>query len=134
MSYPWPGFGSFRFYRFDGEVPLPGTDSGWSAPIDIAKKTALGGVGSSITVMGYPAQQRSFNILLSPARHELLKSLVGVSGTFVDWAIAGIDPVAKGAVLTEVAREGELVKVRCADNLVRFRVNTRVSLDSQPTT
>lgn len=128
MAYPWPGFGTFQFTKY--ERPAYNADTGWKPSISTARNRALGALTDSVVTMALGSLEREFSVMLSQSRMEELQALVGTTATFTGWTRP--TPDSRPAYLESVVQDAEILRTsNKAGEQTDERRNVRVSLTSQ---
>lgn len=127
MPYPWFSFGNFLFER--EETPLLGSDTGWAISPSIARARALGSTTDSVLTVALGSMDRSFDLLLSPARYAALQALAGTTAVLTDWKRP--TPDTRNAVLSGVVLSSEEIMVRCHDGTRQLKRRVTLSFISQ---
>lgn len=126
MAAPWAGFGGMQFNK--EEHAIWGTDPGWNNAPKISRTSPLGSATDVMTALAIGSRDRVFEMFLTPARFEALRSLINTTGLFTDWERPIPD-----------SRQAFLVNVESMENVIssdthatkQRKIHTRVTLVSQ---
>lgn len=123
--YPWPSFGGFQFKPTEHEIWA--TDVGWVRTPSYSRDRPLGSDTDVIIALSIGSADRSFELILTPARFDALEQLMNTTAIFTDWGRP--IPDSRLAFLTEVSAIEDVISYSRDGTAIRKR-RTRVALAS----
>jgi len=123
--YPWPSYGGFLFKRTEHEIWA--TDIGWVRSPSYSRDRPSGSDTDVVIALAIGSADRTFELVLTPARFDALEQLINTTAVLTDWGRPL--PDSRLAFLTEVTPLEDVISYSPDGTSIRKR-RTRVAFVS----
>lgn len=126
MPYPWPSLGGFKFEK--DEQALWESDAGWIPSPNYVRQRPLGTASDVVTTLSIGSMERSFEVIMTPARFNALFTLLNTKVLFTDWTRP--IPDSRQVFIAELQPQGDVVAKGFTEGVNRRKRRVRVTLIS----